>query len=124
MSRPIPEGVKPPEGAVILGWGGEFKVPRGQGVRWAWSASTQEWLDDDGLPWTGAYKKTLYAADAGSEVARLNQPTTNPPQISNSVVGAIESIRDLSTDGLSFALYSATVRVMCKEAIKLAKGTE
>lgn len=73
MKRPIPDGVTAPEGAVILGWGGEFKVPDDQGVKWAWSKLSREWLDDEGVPWSGSDEGTVYSDPAGSEVARLNR---------------------------------------------------
>jgi hypothetical protein len=70
------------------------------------------------------------SSDAGSEVARLNQPFDSTEKLEDPRDGAIilrealEAIRDLSTDGISCALYAATVRAKCKEALKLAKGAE
>lgn len=73
MSRPIPEGVKPPVGCVILGWGGTFKVPDSGIIR-------GYYLDD--LGWEtcatdGENPDDIYAVPADSEVARLNQPKDN-----------------------------------------------
>lgn len=130
MSRPIPEGVVVPHpNAVILGFGGDFKVPK-DGFH-GWIRSLQQgssWMSCHGH---GLSKFSIYAADRDSEVARLN---TNPTQISNSLVDtkdaliremivALQGIRSTSTDGLSFALYSATVRDQCKKALTLARTT-
>jgi hypothetical protein len=92
MTRPIPEGVVPPNGCVILGWGGEFKVPdSGMFNGWAIDLSyCHSWQEGE---WTGISTATIYAADRDSEVARMN---TNPTQISTSAVDPKDAlIREL-----------------------------
>lgn len=71
MKRPIPEGVKPPEGCVILGWGKEFIAPPNEFNGWMSFDGRGRWLVAIGM--RGVNPDCLYAADAGSEVARLNR---------------------------------------------------
>lgn len=116
MKRPIPEGVtKPHPNAIILGYGGTFKVPDSGFDGWYLGHFVGEWSKS----WTmGVVTDILYAADAGSEVARLNQTsegipadrdrnsdieegptTTNPPQIITSLVDERDgAIRGITTD--------------------------
>lgn len=73
MSRPIPEGVNPPnENTVILGYGGEFQVPRDGFDGWMRNAAAfdDEWVLCHGH---GNNRFTIYAADRDSEVARVNR---------------------------------------------------
>lgn len=117
MKRPIPEGVTPPEGCTILGWGGEFLVPENGFTGFVnLMERSCMWFPSIKLC-RGRFPKCLYAAPAESEVARLNRtslendtrwhevvnhgiekegpPTTNPPQISTSVVGERDKIPDI-----------------------------
>lgn len=73
MKRPIPEGVTLPHpNAIILGWGGDFKVPKGGFEGYViWPGLYPDW--DKGHK-QGDDESLIYAADAGSEVERLNDP--------------------------------------------------
>lgn len=69
MKRPIPEGVKPPEGCMILGWGKDIVIPNCGFQGWRSEDKARSWV----VGWLrGTDPDCLYAADDGSEVARLN----------------------------------------------------
>ena len=68
----LPEGLPPmPEGAVPLGWGGEFALPKSQKFDgYMWEHGDEIWFVSNGI--NGSSQRIFYAAPADSEIARLN----------------------------------------------------
>lgn len=64
--------LKAPEGCVVLGYGGTFKIPGELVYGWSWSEDGKGWLG--AKEWYMEDDSLIFAAPADSEVARMNSP--------------------------------------------------